>query len=148
MNVIEFRVIPTETATKTAPGIAILIDGTPLQALARAVELPFATTEDAPDLAGDYANLTDPEIFWPSHHFLDDPRLTWPNDPPTTVLLGCPCGDWGCWPLSTDVHLTPETVTWSNFRNSHRPHWNLAPLGPFTFARAQYETALHQTGPA
>ena len=47
----------------------------------------------------------------------------------------------GCWPLTTDVSVEEASVTWSHFRNGHRD-WDLTGLGPFTFDRSQYETAL------
>ncbi|HEY1095136.1 MAG TPA: hypothetical protein VGE61_10565 [Glycomyces sp.] len=62
-----------------------------------------------------------------------------------TVLLGCDCGDWGCWPLLAQVDVTDTTVTWRHFSNEHRPAWDLSGLGPFTFDRAQYEASLRTT---
>ncbi|WP_055406133.1 hypothetical protein [Frankia sp. ACN1ag] len=58
--------------------------------------------------------------------------------------MGCRCGDPGCWPLTVDIVLTPETVGWQHFRNGHRS-WDLPALGPFRFATSDYLAALERT---
>ncbi|MEU3549200.1 hypothetical protein [Streptomyces longwoodensis] len=60
----------------------------------------------------------------------------------TAPVLGCPCGIWDCWPLLAHIGTTPESITWTAFRQPHRPQWGTLPLGPFTFARTPYERAL------
>lgn len=57
------------------------------------------------------------------------------------MLLGCQCGEWGCWPLTARIEVTDEVVRWSGFRTGHRD-WDLAALGPFEFDRARYERAI------
>ena len=57
------------------------------------------------------------------------------------MLLGCGCGEWGCWPLTAVVEVDDEQVRWSEFRNGHRD-WDLRGLGPFVFERSQYVAAL------
>ncbi|WP_405062594.1 hypothetical protein OG474_13395 [Kribbella sp. NBC_01505] len=58
------------------------------------------------------------------------------------ALLGCDCGDMGCWPLAAQIHADADTVTWDSFRQPHRPEWDYSGFGPFTFDRAQYDEAL------
>ncbi|MFF1543460.1 hypothetical protein [Streptomyces sp. NPDC058291] len=82
---------------------------------------------------GDFAHLHD--------HFLSDSDSDSDADAPVP-LLGCPCGLWFCWPLMARVTPAPTTVVWSSFRYPEREHWGDLPLGPFTFDRAAYETAL------
>lgn len=79
----------------------------------------------------------------PVRHFLGDPAPEF-ADPATgaTPLLGCVCGDWGCWPLLAVVTATPSTVTWASFRQPHRQKWGELRLGPYVFARPAYEAAL------
>jgi hypothetical protein len=136
MNRIEFTVATNEV-------LEIKVDGVPLQEHARRAELRSARADRQEDLAGAYAGLNrlDP-VRWPSRHFLGEPVLTLDGD---TVLLGCDCGDWGCWPLLARVDLTPAAVTWHHFKNEHRPAWDLTDLGPFEFDRPQYEAALKTT---
>lgn len=142
MNQIEFTI-----ATDDAPYLEIKIDGEPLEAIARRAELPSARANRQERLAGAYSGLTRLEaVRWPSRHFLGDPALSAGSD--ETVLLGCDCGDWGCWPLFAKVDVSESTVTWQAFRNGHRPAWDLSGLGPFEFERGQYESALRTTAEA
>jgi len=128
-------------------GLAIEIDGTSLIELAAAVEEPYALAGGNPQLAGAYAGLSrftlKPEEF--ERHLFGMPVLE-PDDG-SVVLLGCNCGDWGCWPLSAQIRLERNTVRWSDFRNWHRD-WDLSALGPFVFDREQYETAVRQVAEA
>jgi hypothetical protein len=143
-NEVEFRVVERVLADEPARVVGIWIDGVPLAELARRVELPFAEAEGKPDLAGSYEGLSARDgILWPSRHFHGEPGLS-AFDDGDTVLLGCVCGDWGCWPLAADVAVAEDLVTWSRFRNGHRDTWDLEDLGPFVFARTQYEAALRQ----
>ncbi|RRR95835.1 hypothetical protein [Glycomyces terrestris] len=141
MNRVEFLLDPA------GGPLQITVDGVRLEAHLRRAELASARADGQADLAGAYAGLTRTDaVRWPSRHFLDAPAL--PGIDGTTVLLGCECGDWGCWPLSARVDLTPATVTWRDFRNEHRPHWDHTALRPFVFDRAQYEASLRTTAQA
>lgn len=142
VNVVVFKVVERVVADEPALVVGIWVDGVRLEELARPVELPFAEAEGKPGLAGSYEGLAvRHDILWPSLHFLGEPSLS-NFDDGDTVLLGCNCGDWGCWPLVADVALTETEVSWSRFRNGHRSNWDLKELGPFVFDRAQYEAAL------
>ncbi|MBO1752546.1 hypothetical protein J4G33_12105 [Actinotalea sp. BY-33] len=57
-------------------------------------------------------------------------------------LLGCDCGEVGCWPLEAEVVLAENSVTWSGFAQPHRPEWAYTGFGPFVFDRRQYEDAV------
>jgi len=56
-------------------------------------------------------------------------------------LLGCDCGEWGCWPLLAVVTVTDDEVVWSDFEQPHRATRNYENFGPFRFGRSQYEDA-------
>lgn len=129
----------------TGPSIEIEIDGRPLQELARSVELPYAQAEGSPSIAGGYEGLGPDQINRDSAHFLGLPVATWFEDG-DTVLLGCECGEWGCWPLTAFVTVSDAEVSWSRFRTGHRD-WDLSTLGPFRFHRAEYEASLAQVLP-
>ncbi|MCK9894094.1 hypothetical protein [Frankia sp. AgB32] len=143
MDKVEFRLETELFPTGEALAVRPYVNGVDLRELARAVELPAATAAGQPDLAGSYAGLRDPGVRWPSRHFLGKPTVTWFGDR-DTVLLGCECGDAGCWPLTARVDVTHDTVTWRDFRTGHRD-WDLAGLGPFRFDASAYRTALQQT---
>jgi len=59
-----------------------------------------------------------------------------------TPLLGCDCGEWGCWPLLARITVTPAVVTWDAFEQPFRPTRGYTTFGPFEFARPQYDLAL------
>jgi hypothetical protein len=135
------------------PRLTIVIDGVRLQELVYPIERSFALAEaggdeDEAPPAGAYAGLDSLDgVFWPSLHFLGEPELSY-SAGCDTVLLGCTCGVWGCWPLSARVDVTDVSVTWSGFFNGMRKSWDLGGLGPFVFDRRQYEASLRSTGSA
>jgi hypothetical protein len=57
------------------------------------------------------------------------------------AVLGCSCGEVGCWPLYTRVDVSTTEVRWSAFEQPHRPNRSYDGFGPFTFDRRQYEAA-------
>jgi len=59
-------------------------------------------------------------------------------------LLGCDCGEVGCWPLTARITVNEVVVTWSGFTQDHRPAWDYRSLGPFYFHRSQYEDAVDE----
>lgn len=59
-----------------------------------------------------------------------------------TFVLGCACGELGCWPLKCSVTDDRDTITWSNFAQPHRPDRDYLSFGPFIFDRAQYAQAV------
>lgn len=140
MDVVEFRVEPESLAGgDPVPTVTPVVNGRRLQDHVRPLQLPHAEAEGRPQLAGRYAGLA----IWSrlsASHYLGAPTETWFGDG-DTILLGCVCGDAGCWPLTADVQVTSATVVWSNVRQGHRD-WDLGALGPFTFDRHDYEAAL------
>lgn len=61
---------------------------------------------------------------------------------PKTVLLGCACGEWGCWPLLARITATTDNVTWTELEQPHRKARDYSAFGPFTFSRGAYQHAL------
>jgi hypothetical protein len=59
-------------------------------------------------------------------------------------LLGCQCGEVGCWPLECRIELTEQEVIWREFRQPHRPLRDYSRFGPLLFSRANYERTLLQ----
>src|SRR5918994_3771974 len=51
-------------------------------------------------------------------------------DSPATPVLGCDCGEWGCWPFMAHIDVTDTTVTWAAFTQPHRPTRDYTGLGP------------------
>jgi hypothetical protein len=71
----------------------------------------------------------------------------WPR-PEHAWLLGCDCGEVGCWPLTARIAVAADEVVWSDFSQEHRPNWDYAGLGPFVFERQQYAGAVSQAAEA
>ncbi len=152
MSVVEFRVVSTELGylDHPVPALVPFIDGVSLIERARAAEQRPARESGEPDLAGSYAGLLEVDVVaWPARHYLGE-------EPPVpgvdasgggTVLLGCTCGHTGCWPLFARVDVEDDTVVWHTFRTGWRDR-DLGRLGPFTFDRVQFETALRATAAA
>ncbi|MHB8873777.1 MAG: hypothetical protein ACYC8T_08845 [Myxococcaceae bacterium] len=59
-------------------------------------------------------------------------------------LLGCSCGEWGCWPLLARIVRAHETVVWTEFEQPFRKERDYSGFGPFEFGRQQYEQALEE----
>ncbi len=59
-----------------------------------------------------------------------------------TTLLVCGCGIMTCWPLTARITSSPDTVTWNNFAQPHRPAWDFSGFGPFVFDREAYDESL------
>jgi len=57
-------------------------------------------------------------------------------------LLGCACGEIGCWPLIASVYRKEDQIHWDRFVQPHRPRRDYSAFGPFTFSKAQYEDAV------
>lgn len=143
MDSLRLELAPERFGSRVTQTVSIVINETPLVDLARVVEAPFAKAEGKPDLAGDYSPLL-LEDFRDRHGLLSRPASTWFEDG-DTVLMGCPCGEWGCWPLTVMIDVTDSSVTWSRFRNGHRD-WDLRTLGPFVFERSAYDEAIAVLG--
>ncbi|MEU6663036.1 hypothetical protein [Streptomyces sp. NPDC046821] len=61
---------------------------------------------------------------------------------PKTPVLGCECGEWGCWPLMARISTTADLVIWDSFEQPHRETRDYTAFGPFQFERHQYDDAL------
>jgi hypothetical protein len=130
-------------------GLRILVNGCDLADLARDVELPFARREDAESIAGAYSGLPpNRDICPPSKHFLGQPSTVLYRYGDKVQVLGCECGEPGCWPLICRIEVGQTRVRWTDFEQPHRsgdgsrPSWSYDALGPFEFDRRQYELAV------
>ena len=115
------------------------IDGASLIDLVTAYE-----AERAFDVIGGYGGLI-PAYFdyGPlDRYFLEglpwEQRGEWPD----LYVLGCNCGEVGCWPLGCELQVGGEWISWRAFNQEHRPDRDYSGFGPFTFARPDYLRAL------
>ena len=63
-------------------------------------------------------------------------------------LLGCDCGEVGCWPLESRVLVENGLVTWRGFAQPFRPQRDYGSFGPFTFRKSQYDSAAREAAAA
>jgi hypothetical protein len=59
-----------------------------------------------------------------------------------TIVLGCECGEVGCWPLECKVNVDDNFVTWNGFRQPYRALRDYTQFGPFVFPLGQYQDAV------
>ncbi|WP_336404360.1 hypothetical protein [Klenkia sesuvii] len=107
------------------------MDGVPLVDLVSVFE-----ADSGYDVPGAYAGLArdwefDAERWCPSPE-----RFLRAN------LLGCDCGEAGCWPLVARIRAVRDQVIWDSFEQPFRPERDYTGLGPFTFDAGQYAAAL------
>jgi hypothetical protein len=128
---------------KDAPTVTPHIDGVSLATLVEA----FEEANGYADPAGGYGGLI-PDFFR-GYGPLDDYFTG--NNPPANFLnlkgiylLGCSCGEVGCWPLIASVRVVADTFEWAGFRQPYRPQRDYSAFGPFVFARRQYEGAVNE----
>ncbi len=133
---LEFKLIdPVETGEAWAleygsksMGVEIYINGREIVSILKEIELPYATQEGKPHLAGDYGHNT------PQHLY---EMLT---EAVEVELLCCGgCGDSGCWSVLVSVREEEDYVYWEHFEHNHRD-WSY-PLS-YCFDRQEYEQAL------
>ena len=135
MDVLDLRVVrPARSPYDIA---RLLINGRDLVDLVAAFEEGFAAT-----LAGKYEPLRAEELIAPSRHLLGEPDRLYQDAEGRVALLGCECGESGCWPFVARIEVAEEHVTWRDFAQPHRPQWSYESFGPFVFDRTAYEAAL------
>jgi hypothetical protein len=131
------------------PLVSLYVNERNLVDLVREVELPFASRAGKPDMAGRYVGLPARYAVEPSRHLLGEPAGPYDYTDKVT-LLQCACGEGGCWPLLATITVTTNRVIWEDFEQPHRGprsragHWHYEGLGPFVFARPQYEAELRR----
>lgn len=134
MNTIRFRAGPRPDLGGEFEVVPV-IDGSALTDLIDAFE-----SQARMEPSGGYGGLVPAHFnFGPLvAHFLGDCAAKSSKTP----LLGCDCGEWGCWPLPARIVATDDTVTWTDFEQPHRRDRDYSDFGPFSFDRNQYQNAL------
>jgi hypothetical protein len=123
--------------------VEIAVNGRNLIDLLRQVELPVATREGNPEIAGSYEGLPPDVVFFPSRHLLDRPNPPHGGEGHVTILECGNCGTPACWPFQVRILLDEATVTWCDFSQPHRAgKWTYDALPEFIFDRRQYEAEL------
>jgi hypothetical protein len=121
--------------------ITPFIDGVALTQLAE----QFEKTHEMTDPAGGYGGLI-PENFRCGpldQYFLGKTERAYITKKSGRIyVLGCECGEVGCWPLTCSVNIEDGQVVWSGFEQEFRPARDYSSFGPFVFDLQQYKEAL------
>ena len=145
MDTIRFEVGERENSAEgLVDAVDIFINERDLIDLTKEVELPFASRDGNPDLAGSYVGLPIEAIFMPSRRLLGEPEEGWDDWEGMISVFGCGCGVVGCWPLHVRITVQNDVVVWDDFKQPHRRRWRHDRLGPFVFERKEYEAALRR----
>jgi hypothetical protein len=57
-------------------------------------------------------------------------------------LLGCDCGEVGCWPLEARIAMNEQEIVWEHFKQPYRPERDYSSFGPFRFETDQYQQTV------
>ncbi|WP_155297633.1 hypothetical protein [Deinococcus kurensis] len=120
--------------------VLVLVNGTPLVDLVRRWENVAAQATGERSLAGSYAGLP--------ARFAAEIQTAWVGGSGGRVtLLGCECGEPGCWPLLARIETDGREVRWLDFQQPYRAvgsakGWSYEGFGPFVFGRAAYVRAV------
>lgn len=141
--ILTFQIEPLSPEQPEVLSVTPMLSGVPLTQLVQEFE-----TLQMFNPAGGYAGLVPGNYrFGPLNcHFLAD-TLAIDHDADWKVtdryLLGCTCGEVGCWPITADINRTGELITWNNFRQPHRPDRVYSAFGPFHFNFEQYHAVVN-----
>ena len=133
--VLTLRLEPAESDSED-DRVCAAVNGRDLIALVRDVELPFASADGQPDVAGSYGWLTTYE--WNRIAELIEGKSSGARMADGSVaLLACQCGVTDCWPLYASVDVADDRVTIGDFLQPYRKNWRHDGFGPFVFSKAQ-----------
>jgi hypothetical protein len=150
-NRMRSRSVPSEVVTTTVTPIEFVldridsaarrvtptVDGISLIDLVRVYESARGF-----DVPGGYDGLIiDHFRFGDLRTYLSGRSDVWPGSG-RAALLGCNCGDVGCWPLFARVRETDSYVIWDRFEQPHRKDRDYSGFEPFLFDRQGYRDAL------
>jgi hypothetical protein len=136
-NLLYFEVSPLDDPTRQ---VVPVIDAVSLSDRVTA----FETARGYTDPAGGYGGIV--PIFMNygplDAYFLGRGIFPCRQDDGTQYLLGCQCGEVGCWPFMGRIVATEETYRWECFGNPCRSARDYGDFGPFLFERQAYEAAV------
>jgi hypothetical protein len=98
------------------------------------------------DVAGKYAGLVLDHFNFGdlSSYLTGHPDSAYWAKIGAVALLGCDCGEVGCWPLQVEVLTADDVVTWRGFTQPYRPRRDYGTFGPFVFRRTHYEHSVRK----
>lgn len=144
MDILEFKIEEKESDGEKIPAVNIFINDKSLIEMLKEYELPFATKEGHPDIAGGYAGMTpDDFLYW----YLS---ADWPGDGIHSILTCSGCGEVGCWPMMVSVTDKGDSIIWEKFHQPHRgpeskaSFWDFSNFPTFEFRKDNYESEINK----
>ena len=139
--ILSFAVAPLRNEKAGALTLIPVLNGTPLTELVSQFE-----REHSFDLIGGYGGLIPSWFAYGplNRYFMAEASGGYWDDLSGYYILGCDCGEVGCWPLVAGITKVGATVVWDAFRQPHRPDRDYSGFGPFTFDAPQYESAVSE----
>jgi hypothetical protein len=136
-NLIFFQISPADDPNRQ---VVPVIDAVSLSDRVTA----FETARGYTDPAGGYGGIVPAFMnYGPlDDYFLGRGVSPCRQDDGTQYLLGCECGEVGCWPLMGRIVVTEASYRWECFGNPFREARDYSDFGPFVFERAAYEAAV------
>ncbi|ABF39676.1 hypothetical protein Acid345_0671 [Candidatus Koribacter versatilis Ellin345] len=140
-KVLSFLIKPLEENTGRGRALTITpaLSGVPLDQIVKQFELEYHY-----EPSGGYAGIV-PRFFnyGPlEEYFMGQPATDYFRENGGLYLLGCQCGEVGCWPLTGRIKAEEKRMVWSDFRQPHRSVRDYSDFGPFVFDLEQYHTAV------
>jgi len=139
-NTLSFAVEPLNAPTQMVLATIPVIDGRRLTDILIEFERKHGFTP-----AGAYGGLVFEQFnFGPlgryfRQDFDADDKAFWADG---IYVLGCECGEVGCWPVKCFVTSDRTTIVWDRFWQPQRPDRVYAELGLFVFDATQYVNAV------
>ena len=137
--VLSFLIKPLDDQGPEVLTLTLVVDDTPLGELIERFE-----REQSFEPAGGYGGII-PGFFryGPlNRYFLGESESEYFSRNRAYYLLGCQCGEVGCWPLSARISKTETEIVWDHFAQEHRPERDYSRFGPFRFEFTQYSTTV------
>ena len=140
LDILSFLIKPLDYHGPEVLSLTPVVNDVPLSTLIERLE-----REHEMDPAGGYGGLV-PAFF--SYGPLDRYLLGKSEDhlfkkKGEYYLLGCQCGEVGCWPLSARITANESGVVWDHFTQEHRRERDYSGFGPFVFELTAYEKAIN-----
>ncbi len=93
--------------------------------------------------AGGYAGLVPSAFnFGPLDRYFMAETRSEAYDKIGYYLLGCNCGEVGCWPLTARIAKGAQQIRWEAFKQPFRPERDYSSFGPFAFSVDQYRRTV------
>lgn len=140
MTTLTFQVREYGSCNPPCHEVIPAVDGTYLTELVDSYERkagfrpPFGYAGIVPEFSRSYGDL--------AAYYLGESPSKWWKRRGKIAVLGCICGNLGCWPLHTRVTTDDSHVGWSEFEQPHKPDRDYSGVGPFVFERTSYVAAV------